>query len=139
MGRNESLIGKVLEGRRDKVFLASKFGITMAGVNGDPAYAVEACKASLKRLNVETLDLFYLHRAQPGRPIEETVEAMAGLVKAGKIRHIGLSEVSAATLGAGLRGPSDHRRAERILPLDPRPRGRNSRRLRGPWRRVRAL
>ena len=98
MGHNETLIGKVLEGRRDKVFLASKFGITMAGVNGDPAYAVEACEASLKRLNVETLDLFYLHRAQPGRPIEDTVEAMAGLVKAGKIRHIGLSEVSPATL-----------------------------------------
>jgi len=98
MGHNETLIGKVLEGRRDKVFLASKFGITMKGVNGDPAYAVEACDASLKRLGVETLDLFYLHRAQPGRPIEETVEAMAGLVKAGKVRHLGLSEVSPQTL-----------------------------------------
>ncbi|OYU70805.1 MAG: aldo/keto reductase [Alphaproteobacteria bacterium PA2] len=98
MGHNETLIGKVLEGRRDKVFLASKFGITMKGVNGDPAYAVEACDASLKRLGVETLDLFYLHRAQPGRPIEETVEAMAGLVKAGKVRHLGLSEVSPETL-----------------------------------------
>ena len=98
MGHNETLIGKVLEGRRDKVFLASKFGITMKGVNGDPAYVVEACDASLKRLGVETLDLFYLHRAQPGRPIEETVEAMAGLVKAGKVRHLGLSEVSPQTL-----------------------------------------
>ena len=98
MGHNETLIGKVLAGRRDKVFLASKFGITIKGVNGDPAYAVEACDASLKRLGIETLDLFYLHRAQPGRPIEETVEAMAGLVKAGKVRHLGLSEVSPETL-----------------------------------------
>lgn len=98
MGHNETLIGKVLQGRRDKVFLASKFGITLKGVNGDPAYAVEACDASLRRLGVETLDLFYLHRAQPGRPIEETVEAMAGLVKAGKVRHLGLSEVSPQTL-----------------------------------------
>ncbi len=98
MGHNEQLIGGFLKGRRDAVFLATKFGITRAGVNGDPAYVVQACDASLQRLGVETIDLFYLHRAQPGRPIEETVEAMAALVKAGKVRHLGLSEVSPQTL-----------------------------------------
>lgn len=98
LGHNEQLIGGFLKGRRDSVFLATKFGITQAGVNGDPAYVAEACEASLKRLGVETIDLYYLHRAQPGRPIEETVEAMAKLVKAGKVRHLGLSEVSPQTL-----------------------------------------
>jgi aryl-alcohol dehydrogenase-like predicted oxidoreductase len=98
MGHNEQLIGGFLKGRRDAVFLATKFGITRAGVNGDPAYVEQACDASLQRLGVETIDLFYLHRAQPGRPIEETVEAMAKLVKAGKVRHLGLSEVSPQTL-----------------------------------------
>lgn len=98
MGHNEQLIGGFLKGRRDAVFLATKFGITRAGVNGDPAYVAQACDASLQRLGVETIDLFYLHRAQPGRPIEETVEAMAALVKAGKVRHLGLSEVSPQTL-----------------------------------------
>jgi aryl-alcohol dehydrogenase-like predicted oxidoreductase len=98
LGHNEQLIGGFLKGRRDQVFLATKFGITRAGVNGDPTYVAEACDASLKRLGVETIDLFYLHRAQPGRPIEETVGAMAELVKAGKVRHLGLSEVSPQTL-----------------------------------------
>lgn len=98
MGHNESLIGGFLAGRRDQVFLATKFGITRAGVNGDPGYVAEACEASLKRLGVDHIDLFYLHRAQPGRPIEETVGAMADLVRAGKVRFLGLSEVSPATL-----------------------------------------
>lgn len=98
MGHNERLIGGFLKERRDVVFLATKFGLTRAGVNGDPAYVAKACDASLERLGVETIDLFYLHRAEPGRPIEETVGAMAELVKAGKVRHLGLSEVSPETL-----------------------------------------
>lgn len=98
LGHNEGLIGGFLKGRRDEVFLATKFGITRAGVNGDPAYVAEACDASLSRLGIDHIDLLYLHRAEPGRPIEETVEAMAGLVQAGKVRHLGLSEVSPETL-----------------------------------------
>lgn len=98
VGHNEDLIGRVLKGRRDRVFLATKFGITRAGVNGSAAYVAEACDASLKRLGMETIDLYYLHRAEPGRPIEETVGAMAELVKQGKVRHLGLSEVSPETL-----------------------------------------
>jgi aryl-alcohol dehydrogenase-like predicted oxidoreductase len=95
---NEDLIGRSLKGRRDKVFLATKFGITANGVNGSPDYVAQACDASLKRLNIESIDLYYLHRAERGRPIEETVGAMAELVKAGKVRHLGLSEVSPETL-----------------------------------------
>jgi aryl-alcohol dehydrogenase-like predicted oxidoreductase len=95
---NEDLIGRSLKGRRDKVFLATKFGITAKGVNGSPDYVAQACDASLKRLNIETIDLYYLHRAERGRPIEETVGAMAELVKAGKVRHLGLSEVAPETL-----------------------------------------
>lgn len=98
MGHNEDLIGRVLKGRREAVFLATKFGITRAGVNGSPAYVAEACEASLKRLGIETIDLYYLHRTEAGRPIEETVGAMAELVKQGKVRHLGLSEVSPQTL-----------------------------------------
>jgi aryl-alcohol dehydrogenase-like predicted oxidoreductase len=85
---NEDLIGRSLKGRRDKVFLATKFGITAKGVNGSPDYVAQACDASLKRLNIETIDLYYLHRAERGRPIEETVGAMAELVKAGRVRAI---------------------------------------------------
>ena len=95
---NEELIGRSLEGRRDKVFLATKFGITAKGLNGSPDYVKEACEASLKRLNIEAIDLYYLHRAERGRPIEDTVGAMAELVQAGKVRFLGLSEVSPQTL-----------------------------------------
>ncbi len=98
LGHNEDLIGRFLKGRRDRVFLATKFGITRSGINGAPEYVAEACEASLKRLGMETIDLYYLHRAQPGRPIEETVGAMAELVRQGKVRHLGLSEVSPETL-----------------------------------------
>ena len=98
LGHNEDLIGRVLKGRREQVFLATKFGITRAGVNGSPDYVAQACDVSLKRLGMETIDLYYLHRAEPGRPIEETVGAMAELVKQGKVRHLGLSEVSPETL-----------------------------------------
>ncbi len=98
MGHNEDLIGRVLKGRRQDVFLATKFGLTAKGVNGSAAYVQEACEASLKRLGIDTIDLYYLHRTEAGRPIEETVGAMAELVKQGKVRHLGLSEVAPETL-----------------------------------------
>ncbi|NVZ13403.1 MULTISPECIES: aldo/keto reductase [unclassified Pseudomonas] len=102
---NEALIGKAIAGRRDQVFLASKFGIVrdpanpaLRGVNGRPEYIREAIDGTLKRLGVETLDLYYQHRIDPEVAIEETVGAMAELVKQGKVRYLGLSEASAATL-----------------------------------------
>ncbi|MES2340573.1 MAG: aldo/keto reductase [Pseudomonadota bacterium] len=99
---NEELLGEALAGRRDKVFLATKFGIVRkgeaTGVDGSPAYVRSACEASLKRLKTDVIDLYYLHRVDRDTPIEETVGAMAELVKAGKVRHLGLSETSAETL-----------------------------------------
>ena len=102
---NEELIGQAIRGKRDQVFLASKFGIvrdpanpTARGVSGRPEYIRQSIEGSLKRLGVETLDLYYQHRMDPGVPIEETVGAMADLVKAGKVRYLGLSEASATTL-----------------------------------------
>ncbi|MGA9701090.1 aldo/keto reductase [Pseudomonas sp.] len=102
---NETLIGKAIAGKRDQVFLASKFGIVrdpanpaLRGVNGRPEYIRNAIDGSLKRLGVETLDLYYQHRIDPDVAIEETVGAMAELVKQGKVRYLGLSEASAATL-----------------------------------------
>jgi aryl-alcohol dehydrogenase-like predicted oxidoreductase len=102
---NEELVGRAIQGRRDKVVLATKFGIVRSptdplvrGVNGKPDYVRSACEASLKRLGVDTIDLYYQHRVDPATPIEDTVGAMADLVKQGKVKHIGLSEASAATL-----------------------------------------
>lgn len=101
---NERLIGSVIAGRRDEVTLATKFGHVRnsrnesLGIRGDPAYVHECCDASLDRLGVDTIDLYYQHRTDKRVPIEETVGAMAELVAAGKVRHLGLSEVSAATL-----------------------------------------
>ncbi len=101
---NEKLLGRALRGVRDRVVVATKFGIVrdddgeFAGVNGRPEYVREACDASLKRLGVDHIDLYYQHRVDPATPIEETVGAMARLVEAGKVRHLGLSEASAATL-----------------------------------------
>jgi aryl-alcohol dehydrogenase-like predicted oxidoreductase len=104
-GENERLLGRALKGRRrDEVVLATKFGFRIegkgriAGANGTPANAKKVCDESLRRLGVETIDLYYLHRVDPAIPIEETVGAMADLVRAGKVRHLGLSEASAATL-----------------------------------------
>ncbi len=102
-GRNEELVGRALQGRRDKVVLATKFGNIRKpdggqDVDGRPEYVLEACELSLKRLGVETIDLYYQHRVDPKVPIEETVGAMARLVEQGKIRHIGLSEAAAGTL-----------------------------------------
>jgi aryl-alcohol dehydrogenase-like predicted oxidoreductase len=102
---NEALVGKALKGRREQAFLATKFGIVRdpanpaaRGVDGRPEYLRAACDASLQRLGVEHIDLYYQHRVDPSVPIEETVGAMAELVRAGKVRYLGLSEASADTL-----------------------------------------
>src|SRR5215467_1824634 len=99
---NERLVGKAIAGRRDKVVLATKFGIVRDGssraINGRPEYVKAACDASLARLGVEVIDLYYQHRVDPGTPIEDTVGAMADLVRAGKVRHLGLSEAAPDTL-----------------------------------------
>ncbi|MFM9910471.1 MAG: aldo/keto reductase, partial [Chitinophagaceae bacterium] len=102
---NEILLSKALKGIRKKITLATKFGIVrnpqnpmLRGLNGTPAYVHTCCEASLKRLEIDTIDLFYLHRVDPATPIEVTVGAMAQLVKEGKIRGIGLSEVSSTTI-----------------------------------------
>ncbi len=102
---NEQLVGKAIAGNRDQVTLATKFGIVrnlqdpaQRSINGKPEYVKSSCDASLKRLNVDVIDLYYLHRLDQSTPIEETVSAMGDLVKSGKIRGLGLSEVSASTL-----------------------------------------
>ena len=111
---NEELVGKAIADRRDKVILATKFGIlrdpadpTKRGVSGRPDYVRASCEASLKRLGIDTIDVYYLHRVDPATPIEDTVGAMAGLVREGKVRWIGLSEASPETL----------RRASRVHPI----------------------
>ncbi len=104
-GHNEELVGRALLGNRERVFLATKFGLSgisnspgQLSVNGSADYVQSACERSLKRLGVETIDLYYLHRLDPATPIEETVGAMARLVEQGKVRFLGLSEISGATL-----------------------------------------
>jgi aryl-alcohol dehydrogenase-like predicted oxidoreductase len=100
---NEQLVGKALRGRREQVVLATKFGIrrgedlSYRGYSGRPEYVRSSCEASLKRLGVEVIDLYYLHRVDPETPIEDTVGAMSELVREGKVRYIGLSEAAAAT------------------------------------------
>jgi len=112
-GHNEELVGRAIRGRRREVVLATKFGIVRTedanyrGVNGRPEYVRQCCEASLKRLGVETIDLYYQHRVDPETAIEETVGAMAGLVREGKVRHLGLSEAAPETI----------RRANRIHPV----------------------
>jgi aryl-alcohol dehydrogenase-like predicted oxidoreductase len=103
--KNEELIGRAIKGKREQVVLATKFGIVrdpsnpnVRGVNGKADYVKKSCEGSLKRLGVEHIDLYYQHRVDPNTPIEETVGAMAELVKEGKIRYIGLSEAAADTL-----------------------------------------
>jgi aryl-alcohol dehydrogenase-like predicted oxidoreductase len=104
VGRNEILVGKAIRARRDSVVLATKFGNVRApngvflGVRGDPPYVRESCDASLRRLGVDVIDLYYQHRVDPKTPIEDTVGTMADLVKAGKVRHLGLSEAAPATI-----------------------------------------
>lgn len=111
---NEELVGRAIKGKRDRVILATKFGIVrdpanpMArGVNGKPDYVQKSCEASLRRLGVDHIDLYYQHRVDPNTPIEETVGAMAQLVKEGKVRYLGLSEASPQTL----------RRAMKVHPI----------------------
>ncbi|GAA4038587.1 aldo/keto reductase [Sphingomonas rosea] len=102
--KNEELVGRAIADRRDRVFLATKFANVRGekgeflGVRGDPDYVRSACEASLKRLGVETIDLYYQHRVDPNVPIEETVGAMARLKEEGKIRYLGLSEAAPATI-----------------------------------------
>src|ERR1700740_1933144 len=96
-GQNEELLGRALKGRRDGVVIATKFGQTRRpgganGVDGSPAYVAQACEASLERLGVDVLDLFYQHRGDPAVPVEDTVAAMSRLVEQGKVRHLGLCE-----------------------------------------------
>ena len=104
VGRNEELVGKAIRERRGEVTLATKFGNVrtpdggFAGVSGKPDYVRQACDASLKRLGIDVIDLYYQHRVDPETPIEETVGAMKELVDAGKVRYLGLSEASAATI-----------------------------------------
>ncbi len=104
VGQNEKLVGKALAGKRDQAVIATKFAVVRGedgsyqGVSGKPEYVVQACDKSLERLGLDVIDLYYQHRVDPKVPIEETVGAMAGLVKAGKVRHIGLSECSVETL-----------------------------------------
>jgi aryl-alcohol dehydrogenase-like predicted oxidoreductase len=104
LGRNEELVSKAIRGRRREVVLATKFGIVrdmngnFVGVSGRPEYVRLACDASLRRLGIEQIDLYYQHRVDPDTPIEETVGAMAELVQAGKVRYLGLSEAAPATL-----------------------------------------
>ena len=105
MGRNEELVGRAIRGRRDAVVLATKFGNvrdpndpSRRGINGRPEYVRAACDASLRRLGVDVIDLYYQHRVDPGTPIEETVGAMAELVAAGKVRYLGLSEAASTTM-----------------------------------------
>jgi aryl-alcohol dehydrogenase-like predicted oxidoreductase len=112
--KNEELVGRAIKSKRDQVILATKFGIVrdptnpnIRGVNGKRDYVKKACEGSLKRLGVEHIDLYYQHRVDPNTPIEETVGALAELVKEGKIRHIGLSEASSSTL----------RRAVKVHPI----------------------
>jgi aryl-alcohol dehydrogenase-like predicted oxidoreductase len=113
IGHNEELVGKAIQGRRDDIVLATKFGNvrgpggSFLGINGRPEYVRGACEASLRRLHVETIDLYYQHRVDANVPIEETVGAMARLVEEGKVRYLGLSEAAPATL----------RRAHRTYPI----------------------
>lgn len=101
---NEELLGKVVAGRRNKFVIATKFGIMRGadgkflGANGRPSYVRQCCEASLKRLKIDTIDLYYQHRVDPNTPIEETVQAMSALVKEGKVRYLGLSEAASPTI-----------------------------------------
>ncbi len=111
---NEELVGRAIQSRRDQVILATKFGIvrdpenpSARGINGKPEYVRRCCENSLRRLGVETIDLYYQHRVDPNTPIEETVGAMAQLVAEGKVRYLGLSEAGAKTL----------RRAAKVHPI----------------------
>ena len=112
-GKNETLVGKALSGVRDKVVIATKFGIlrgeggSFPGINGKPEYVKQSCEKSLQRLDMDHIDLYYQHRVDPNTPIEDTVGAMADLVKEGKVRYLGLSEASEEII----------RRAHKVHPI----------------------
>jgi len=111
-GHNETLLGKALKGRREGAIVGTKFGQTKdaegkQGVNGKPEYVMQACEASLKRLGIDVIDLYYQHRVDPNTPIEDTVGAMKRLIEQGKVRALGLSEASPATI----------RRAHKVHPI----------------------
>ncbi len=110
--RNEELLGRFIRGRREEVVIATKFGITRSpdgvrGIVGSPAYVRSACEGSLKRLGIDTIDLYYQHRVDPNVPIEETIGAMSELVQQGKVRYLGMSEAGSATI----------RRAQAVHPI----------------------
>jgi aryl-alcohol dehydrogenase-like predicted oxidoreductase len=112
--KNEELVGRAIKGKRDRVIIATKFGNvrdpkdpTKRSINGRPEYVKQACEGSLKRLGVETIDLYYQHRVDPNTPIEDTVGAMADLIREGKVRYLGLSEAAVNTI----------RRAHKIHPI----------------------
>jgi aryl-alcohol dehydrogenase-like predicted oxidoreductase len=113
VGRNEELVGKAIKGKSDKIILATKFGNvrgkdgSFLGINGKPEYVKQACDVSLERLGIDVIDLYYQHRVDPNTPIEDTVGAMAVLVKEGKVRYIGLSEAAPETI----------RRANKVHPI----------------------
>src|SRR3954452_4697977 len=113
VGANQELVGRAIRDRREQVVLATKFGNVRApdgaprGINGKPDYVRSACEASLRRLGVEVIDLYYQHRVAPETPIEDTVGAMADLVRQGKVRHLGLSEAAPQTV----------RRAQAVHPI----------------------
>jgi aryl-alcohol dehydrogenase-like predicted oxidoreductase len=113
VGKNEELLGRAIKGRRDGLIIATKFGNMRSaeggflGINGKPEYVKAAAEASLRRLNIEVIDLYYQHRVDPNVPIEDTMGAMAELVRQGKVRHLGLSEASVATV----------RRAHKVFPI----------------------
>ena len=113
VGKNEELVGKAIKGHREKIILATKFGNvrgedgSFLGVSGKPDYVKQACEASLKRLGVDYIDLYYQHRVDPNTPIEDTIGAMAELVKDGKVKYLGMSEAAASTI----------RRASNVYPI----------------------
>jgi len=113
VGHNEELVGKAIKGKREALFIATKFGNvrgadkSFLGINGKPEYVKSACEASLRRLNIDTIDLYYQHRVDTNTPIEETVGAMSELVREGKVRYLGLSEA----------GPETIRRAHSVHPI----------------------
>ena len=121
VGHNEELVGKAIKNRRDEVVLATKFGNVrdpktgeFKGVSGRPEYVKQSCDDSLRRLGVDSIDLYYQHRVDDQVPIEETVGAMADLVEAGKVRFLGLSEAAPATIRRAHKVQQDRRAAERV-------------------------
>ena len=131
---NEELLGKALAGRRDEAIIATKFGNrptptaenpNKRTLDGSPANVRRSIEGSLKRLGTDHVDLYYVHRIDPNTPIEETVGALGELVAEGKVRHIGLSEAKPETIRRAHADAPDHRAADRVLAVEPRPRGRD--------------